>query len=97
MTVDSFDGFPPFPQDVPCVDLPKISFQKLCAGDHIEVDRYFQACKHWGFFHLDLRDSSQGTPLLHLVDEIVEVGKKVFELDLQAKNKYRMSEGVYDG
>ena len=97
MTVDSFSGLPPFPDDVQFVDLPHISFLKLCDGDEVEIDRYFQACKHWGFFYLDLRDSVQGSPVLRMVDQMLEIGKKVFELDLLEMNKYQMTKGNFDG
>ena len=97
MTVDSFPGLPPFPEDVHCADLPHVSFLKLCDGDEVEIDRYFQACKHWGFFYLDLRDSAQGSPVLRMVDQMLEIGQKVFELDLPEKNKYRMTKGNFDG
>ena len=97
MTVDSFPGLPPFPEDVHCVDLPNVSFLKLCDGDEVEIDRYFQACKHWGFFYLDLRDSAKGSSVLRMVDQILEIGKKVFELDLLEKNEYRMTKGNLDG
>lgn len=97
MTVDSFPGLPPFPEDVHCVDLPRVSFLKLCDGDEIEIDRFFQACKQWGFLYLDLRDSVQGSAVLHMVNQMLEIGEKVFELDLLEKNRYHMTKGNFDG
>lgn len=97
MTVDSFPGLPPFPDDVPIVSLTHISFLKLQSGDVAEVDHLFQACKQWGFFFLDLRDNVQGSTLLDLADQVLEIGKNVFDLGLEEKNKYRMSKGSFDG
>ena len=88
MAVESFPELPPFPMDVPTADLPQISYAKLQAGEKIEVDRLFEACKHWGFFLLDLRDNADGSALLDLADQVVEIGKKAFELDLEEKNRY---------
>ena len=97
MTVDSFPGLPPFPDNVPTVSLTHISFLKLKAGDAAEVDRLFQACKQWGFFYLDFRDNVQGSTLLTLADQVLEIGKNVFDLDLEEKLKYHMTKGSFDG
>ncbi len=97
MTVDSFPGLPPFPDNVPTVNLTHVSFLKLQTGDVTEVDHLFQACKQWGFFLLDLRDTIQGSTLLDLADQVLQIGKNVFDLDLEEKNKYRMTKGSFDG
>lgn len=97
MAIEAFPQLPAFPQDVPTVDLPKISFQKLCVGDQLEIDRYFQVCKDWGFFYLDLQDCVQGPPILNMVYQCLEIGQKVFELDLEEKQKYRMTKGNFNG
>ena len=97
MTVDTFPGLPPFPEDVPTIELAHISYHKLQACDAAEVEHLFQACKDWGFFYLDLRDSTYGPPFLTLVDEVLDIGKKLFELDLEKKNKYRMAKTIFDG
>ena len=97
MTVDSFPGLPPFPEDVPTADLSQISFTKIQAGDDTEVDRLFQVCKGWGFFLLDLRDNVDGCALLSLADQVFEIGGKVFDLDLEEKNRYHLPGGVYNG
>ncbi len=97
MAVDSFPGLPPFPDNVPIVNLTHISFLKFQTGHGTEVDRLFQACKEWGFFFLDLRDSVQGSALLNLADQVLEIGKNVFDLDLEEKNKYHMTKGSFDG
>lgn len=91
MTVDCFPGLPPFPDDVPIADLPHISLTKIQARDDTEVDRLFQACKDWGFFLLDLRDNVDGSSLLNLANQFFEIGKNVFDLDLEEKQKYKMT------
>ena len=97
MTVDFFPRLPPFPDNVPVVNLTHISSLKLQTGDVTEVDHLFQACKRWGFFLLDLRDTVQGSTLLGLADQVLEIGKNVFDLELEEKKKYRMTKGSFDG
>ena len=97
MTIDDFPGLPPFPQDVPTIDLPHISFSKVSAGDEAEIDRLFQTCKHWGFFFLDLHESAQGANLLKLSDETLEIGRKFFELNSEEKDKYSVTKGNFEG
>ena len=65
-------------------------------GTKIKIDPYFHA-KHWGFLPISIYATpSKGLPpVLHLIDQILEIGKKqVFELvDLLEKNKKSDDEG----
>lgn len=97
MTIESFPGLPPFPADVPTADLPRISYAKIQAGDEIEADRLFEACKRWGFFLLDLRDNLDGSAFLDLADQVEEIGRNFFDLDLEEKNKYHSKGSSFEG
>ena len=45
----------------------------------------FESCKTLGFFLIDLGDSSEGAEVLNDVDGMFEVGKNLFDIDLDKK------------
>ena len=68
-------------------DLKSISLAGLLAGEVDTVDDLVQSCKEYGFFYLDLRDASTcGT--LKKADDLVGVGRSVFNLPLKEKEEY---------
>ncbi|KAJ5925498.1 hypothetical protein N7454_008137 [Penicillium verhagenii] len=87
----NFPDLPPFPTDVPTAPLLRLSLEKLLGGDASECNRLFTASVEIGFFYLDFRDSRLGDSLLEDVDRLFEVGKELFELSLEEKNKYDFS------
>ena len=93
-----FPDIPPFPASVPTAPLLRISLSKLQSNDVRESARFFQACKALGFFYLDLRDASEGQEILGQLDDLFDVGKRLFELELEEKRKYDFSgQGSYYG
>jgi isopenicillin N synthase-like dioxygenase len=82
---------PPFPSDVPTAPLLRLSLEKLLNNDTEESTRFYQACKNLGFFYLDLRGTSIGESILKDADRLFDVGEKLFELDLEEKEKYDFS------
>ena len=68
-------------------DLKSISLAGLLAGDADPVKDLVQSCKEYGFFYLDLRDSSTCETLMK-ADELVGVGRSVFKLSLEEKEEY---------
>ncbi|MCJ1290368.1 hypothetical protein MMC34_001904 [Xylographa carneopallida] len=86
-----FSNIPPFPDDVPCAPLLKLSYQKLLDGDVEESQRLFEASKQLGFFYLDFRDSREGASILEDVDRLFDVGEQLFDLDVEEKQKYDFS------
>ncbi|KAJ5924321.1 hypothetical protein N7466_008508 [Penicillium verhagenii] len=87
----NFPDLPPFPTDVPTAPLLRLSLEKLLDGDTSECNRLFTASVEIGFFYLDFRDSRLGGSLLEDVDRLFGVGKELFELSLEEKNKYDFS------
>lgn len=83
-------NYPAFPDDVPTVSLPRLSFAKLLGGDQSESERLFSACKSLGFFMLDFQDTSQGRAILEEVETLMKVGAEVFDLDLEEKQRYKI-------
>jgi isopenicillin N synthase-like dioxygenase len=87
----NYPDLPPFPNDVPTAPLLRLSLERLLAGDKKELDHLFKASVEIGFFYLDFQDSQLGTSLLQDVDKLFGVGKELFELSLEEKNKYDFS------
>ncbi|KAB8263416.1 hypothetical protein BDV32DRAFT_146741 [Aspergillus pseudonomiae] len=59
-----FAQAPAFPTDTPVASLLSISLQGLQNGSSTEWQKLFNACREWGFFRIDLRDSHDRTTLL---------------------------------
>ncbi|KAI5861492.1 putative oxidoreductase [Durotheca rogersii] len=89
------DLYPPFPTDVPTVELETISLSKLLAGDAAEQDRVFKACAGRGFFYLALAGNETGDALLRGSEEIARVGERVFKLPLEEKMQHRMGKTLF--
>ena len=49
-----------FPENVPTVELEKVSLSKLLNGDKSEAKRVFDICTTTGFFYLDVLDHPVG-------------------------------------
>ncbi|KAI0832267.1 putative oxidoreductase [Hypoxylon sp. FL0890] len=87
--------YPPFPDNVPTVDLQTISLSKLLAHDAAEQDRVFEACVGRGFFYLALAGSEAGETILSGADQIALTGERVFKLPLEEKTKYKMAKSLF--
>lgn len=88
MTLETFPGIPPFPDDVSTAPLLRLSLKKLLDNDPIESDAFFSACKDLGFFYLDLRGVPEGASILEDADKLFALGEQVFDLDLEEKMRY---------
>lgn len=102
-TRDAFPDLPPFPDTVPTAPLLRISLEKLLEHDLEEEERCWKACCDLGFFYLDLRTSDtskevSGEALLKVADNLFEVMKEFFNLDVEEKVKYDFADqGSYFG
>ncbi|KAK4950671.1 hypothetical protein LTR10_010664 [Elasticomyces elasticus] len=110
----TFHDLPPFPDDVPAAPLLRLSLKRLLDHDAEEEERLWRACCDLGFFYLDLRSGStskrdsfhsdvengdlDGDALLQDADHLFRLGKKLFELPNEEKQKYDFNEqGSYFG
>lgn len=82
---------PPFPNDVPTAPLLRISLNKLMNNDPDESSHLFTACKDLGFFYLDLSGTPQGQSILEDADKLFDVGKELYDLPLEEKQRYNVS------
>ena len=93
-----FPDIPPFPASIPTAPLLRISLAKLISNDAKESARFFQACKDLGFFYLDLQDVPEGQEILRDLDNLFDIGRRLFDLELEEKQKYDFSgQGSYYG
>ena len=84
-----FQSYPPFPDNVATVEVPKISLAKLLSSDKAQSEALFHICRTMGFFLLDLEGDPVGEKLLEDIDAVFGVAKKVFDLEIAEKSKYQ--------
>ncbi|KAH9995343.1 putative oxidoreductase [Xylariaceae sp. FL0662B] len=81
--------YPPFPDNLPTVELQTISLSKLLNSDAAEQDRVFDICKGRGFFYLELGGCDAGETILEGADSIALIGEEIFKLPVSDKMKYK--------
>lgn len=84
---------PPFPEDLPIAQLPRISVAALVKGDAVESEKLFDACCDQGFFLLDLTTDDSGRNLLDDVERAFEAGEQFFAQDLEVKSEFKFNSG----
>lgn len=90
-SASQFSGYPPFPQEIPCASLVKISLAKLFAGDTEQSKAMFDCCRTVGFFLLDLSGSNVGEAIVKDTDAILEITKRTLALPENEKEKYKVA------
>ena len=83
-----FNKLPPFPEDVPVAELPRISLTKLLENNTHESEELFQACREVGFFLLDLTGSSAGETVLDDAEKTFDLEERIFALSQEELSKY---------
>src|SRR5690349_11119634 len=82
-------SYPPFPNDLPTAPLVKISLEKLVQDVDSERDLLFEACRHIGFFYLDLHNTFLGKTLENSSEELGRLAEKTFlSLSQSEKDRY---------
>lgn len=89
--MENFPDIPPFPTNVPTAPLLRLSLEKLISRDVDELKRFCDACEDVGFFYLDLRGPTTGESILSDAAKLFSLGEKLFDLDLDEKQKYDFS------
>ena len=90
------DFYPaPFPEDVPTIELEKISLCKLLNGDEAEAKRVFNICTSTGFFYLDMLDHATGRRIWRSVCNICrDSHDRLSNTPMEEKLKYKPLGGV---
>ena len=82
----------PFPEGLKTANLETISLGQLEKGSEGESARLFKACKHYGFFYLNLENTETGAELLDVVAKLFPVSQQVFELPQDEKQRYDLKD-----
>ncbi|OKL64267.1 hypothetical protein UA08_00933 [Talaromyces atroroseus] len=84
-----FEATPPFPDDLqPVAEIATISLAKLVADDASEAQTMLDACRHLGFFLLDLSRDTVGEEMIKEVDQVFEMVRETMDLSTEEKVKY---------
>jgi hypothetical protein len=86
-----FELLPPFPNNVPIANIPRLSLNKLFANESFESERLYDACRTYGFFHLNLEGPSGGESLLKDAEAMYELDRRIHRLEQVEKMKYAYS------
>ena len=92
-TAECFAKVPPFPHDVPTVELQRLALRKLLSGDETESRALFESCAGLGFFLLDLRGSSDGENLLKETEAGFNISREFYALSDEEKSKFPLARG----
>jgi hypothetical protein len=93
MTWDEiFSSQPPFPDDVPTYNLPKVTYRRLLAGDPAESDKILQGCKDTGFFLISLAGPPHGERFLEDAECVLKLTGEFSALSDTDKAKYRLQQ-----
>ena len=84
----TFQSVPPFPDDVPIVNMSTISLARLNSGDVASSKGLIEACRELGFFLLDLTGDRLGETLTQEIDQLFVVIKEIMNLPEEVKEKY---------
>ncbi|KAL8888830.1 MAG: hypothetical protein Q9192_006113 [Flavoplaca navasiana] len=87
-TREFFARNPPFPSDVPVIELECLSFTKLLANDAAECQRLFQACQYIGFFLVNLRGSDEGETMLKHAERAFDLTEQIHRVDQDTLKRY---------
>lgn len=83
-----FACVPPWPSDIPTLELPRVSLYRLRARDTDEEAHVFQSCRQLGFFLLDLSDDDVGTDLMAHIAKVLHLTRAFYAQADDAKLAY---------
>jgi hypothetical protein len=88
-TAKAFSQVPPFPDDVPVYELPRLSLRKLISNDSEQSKELFKSFREHGFALLDMQGCHEGESLLKEAEKMFEITRDVtIGLDIEEKMKY---------
>lgn len=70
------------------IPLPTISLRELEHNGGDETDKLFRACREWGFFFLDLKDSERGRVLSADGEKMFDLTEETYALDKSILDNY---------
>ena len=87
-TPECFAKVPPFPNNVPTLELHRLKLRQLLFGDEAESQALFEACALLGFFLLDLRGCAEGETLLKETEAGFTICQDFYALSNEEKSKF---------
>jgi isopenicillin N synthase-like dioxygenase len=87
-SIRHFRDVPPFPDDVPLVEIPTLLLVDLRIGQQAAVETLMNSCKELGFFMLDLQGDNIGKHMIDGIDQLFNVGKELMALPEEEKCRY---------
>lgn len=87
-TKSVFEKYPPFPDDVQCAELQRISFAKLLAQDVSESNALFEACRAWGFFVFDFQGCPEGEAFIQKAAAMFDLNEKIHDMKVEDLMNY---------
>ena len=87
-TLECFNKVPPFPNDVPTVELQRLKLSKLLSGHEAESKVLFDGCTGPGFFLLDLRGCTEGETLLKETEAVFDISQEFYALSDEEKSRF---------
>jgi isopenicillin N synthase-like dioxygenase len=88
-TAAAFASVPPFPEDVPVYELPRLSLAKLISNDAAQSKELFETFRIHGFALLDMNTCPEGEALLKEAEDMFDVTRQVtIGLPVEEKMKY---------
>lgn len=88
-----FESIPPFPEDLPTIEIPAVPLGGLLSGDPAVATNIFNACKDIGFFLVDLSNDETGQKITSEVDQIFDLAKDTMTSSEQVKKDYHAVPG----
>ncbi|KAG8162525.1 hypothetical protein KVR01_008290 [Diaporthe batatas] len=85
---NTFQGTPPFPDDIPTASMSTISLATLRSGGEEAAKSLLAACRELGFFQLDLDGDVLGLEMMKDIDQLFVVGKVIMNLPSAVKTQY---------
>ena len=82
-----FSRCPAFP-DVPVANIPTLSFKNLQNDSDTESGKLYKACREYGFFLIDLKDSLEGERLLLDAEKMFDTTAETLGLEREVLDKY---------
>ena len=90
-TARLFNQYAPFAKDISTANTACLSFHKLLSNDAAESEKLFDACRTYGFFHLNLEGHCESERLLEDAEAMFELDRQVHEMELDEKMRYAYS------
>lgn len=80
-TEQIFTRYPPFPSEIPSIDLERLSSDKLMKNDAIKSKKLFKASQDTIFFLVDLKGSKHGETMFKHAKNASGLNKQIHELE----------------